>query len=354
MSASGGQRGFSLIELVISLAIAGVIVPLIGGIVFLLMFFPSRSQADIEAQQDAQLLSQWITIDANRARDFSTTSLAPLEYGVFAWTEFGGAAPVSVEVTYFYDQAATSLVRKLERNGAFEGRNTVASNIASFEDANFAFSAPAWELIPATGLFEFRPGQVSVIATSTVEKIGQDSLQVGISVIAEFRTQFDRAVPTPGATPVTPGVIANDGWESGDFSGGSGWLNPWTVQGGANVAVTKGDGPHDGIHHLRLRSSDGRVSRDVDLSGRSGVHLTFFAKVSSFESGDTADVEVSPDGTSWTTVKTFTSADSDDTYHFFDIDLSSFSMTSQFFIAFDANMNAVGDRLFIDNVDVMQ
>ena len=92
--------------------------------------------------------------------------------------------------------------------------------------------------------------------------------------------------------------------------------------------------------------------RDVNLSGQTGVHLTFYAKVESFEGSDSAAVLVNPDG-NWTTVKTWTSADSDGIYKLVDIDLSSFiTMTSQVFIMFEGNMNSSSDRLLIDNIEI--
>ena len=151
---------------------------------------------------------------------------------------------------------------------------------------------------------------------------------------------------------VLSAVAASDDWESGGFSGGTGWLSVWTVLGGSDTNVTSGNSPYAGVFHLRLRGSDGYASRDVDLSGRTGDHLTFRAKVESFEGGDSATVSVSPDGTNWTVVRTWTSIDSDSIYRFVDIDLGSFAMTSQFFIAFEGNMNSPSDRLLVDNVSI--
>ena len=173
-----------------------------------------------------------------------------------------------------------------------------------------------------------------------------------IQVLSAPPTPTPTPVP-PTATPVPlPAVAASDDWESGSFSGGTGWLSNWTVLGGQDTNVTAGNSPYAGVFHLRLRGSDGYASRDVDLSGRTGDHLTIRAKVESFEGSDSAIMSVSPDGNNWTVVKTWTSADSDSVYRFVDIDLSSFAMTSQFFIAFEANMNSSSDRLLIDNVSI--
>ena len=90
------------------------------------------------------------------------------------------------------------------------------------------------------------------------------------------------------------------------------------------------------------------------MSGRTGDHLTFRAKVDSFEGSDSARVLVSSDGTNWTVVKTWTFADSDGIYKLVDIDLSSFTMPAQFFIAFEGNMSSKFDRLLIDNIEIKQ
>ena len=103
---------------------------------------------------------------------------------------------------------------------------------------------------------------------------------------------------------------------------------------------------------MRLQSSDGYVQRDVNLSGQTGVHLTFYAKVESFEGSDGALAQVSSDGVNWTTVKTWTGADSDGVYRLVDIDLSGFIMTSQFFVAFQGDMSNNGDRILIDKIQL--
>lgn len=93
------------------------------------------------------------------------------------------------------------------------------------------------------------------------------------------------------------------------------------------------------------------MDRALDLSGQSDVHLQFWAKVDSFEAGDFVDLLVGPSG-SMTVVKTWTNADDDNTYHFVDIDLSSYTITmySEFYIAFDAEMSGTGDYFYVDDL----
>ncbi len=140
--------------------------------------------------------------------------------------------------------------------------------------------------------------------------------------------------------------IGSDNFESGGWSGGTGWLWPWYADGAA--IITTSGVPHGGSYHLRLSRSTGYVDRALDLSEYSNVHLQFWSKVDSFEGGEYAICNIY-DGVAWYTVKTWTDADDDNTYHFHDIDLSGYNMYSQFYIVFDAQMGT-GDYLYIDDL----
>ncbi|PYN90404.1 MAG: hypothetical protein DMD89_33675 [Candidatus Rokuibacteriota bacterium] len=152
-------------------------------------------------------------------------------------------------------------------------------------------------------------------------------------------------------TTPAPLSIAADGFESGTFSGGTGWSGPWTKSGDVSIR-TNVDGPIEGKSHVRLRRNTGYLQRTLNLSGAQNVRLTFWAKVRSFEGSDKALVKVSPDGVTFTTVKVFTSADSNNTYRYYDLDLAGFAMTANFSIAFDAEMSSTGDNWFIDNIQI--
>jgi hypothetical protein len=143
---------------------------------------------------------------------------------------------------------------------------------------------------------------------------------------------------------------ANDNFESGGWTGGNGWLNNWYYSGDA--IVTNAGTPYQGSYHLRLRVNTGYVARAVDLSSAVSAHLRFWAKVNSFEGIENATALISSNGTDWTVVRTWTIADNDNTYHFYDIDLSSYALTSQFWIAFRANMGQTSDYFYVDNLEI--
>jgi hypothetical protein len=168
-----------------------------------------------------------------------------------------------------------------------------------------------------------------------------------------FQVSDGQAVSAPAAVAITVTpvvVVASHNFESG-WNGGTGWGGAWAHSGDAWLISSAS--PHSGVHHARLRRSNGLMSRAVNLSGRVGVRLRLWAKVSSFEAGDSAAIQVSPDGVSYTTVRQFTAADSDGVYKFYDLDLSGFTMTSTFRIRFDANMSGVQDQLYVDDVEIV-
>ena len=104
-----------------------------------------------------------------------------------------------------------------------------------------------------------------------------------------------------------------------------------------------------GSYHLQLTSSDGVASRAVNLAGVSQAHLVFDWKANSFESGETAVVEIY-NGTSWVNVMTISDGQDDDTYHHADIDLSSYTLTSGFQVRFRSLMSATDDYFYVDNL----
>ena len=147
-------------------------------------------------------------------------------------------------------------------------------------------------------------------------------------------------------------IIASDDFESGGWAGGSGWLDDWHHEGDETSITTK-DSPYEGSYHLRMRKDNSYVKRAADLSGQSAPHLWFQAKVDKFESSDEMYCKVSPDGINWTTVKTWTNSDDDNTYHLTDIDLSPYAMSSEFWIAFDSGMNHKNDLFYVDDLRIV-
>ena len=167
-------------------------------------------------------------------------------------------------------------------------------------------------------------------------------------------TPLDSYENYPAVTTTQP-VIAFDNFESGGFSGGTGWQAGWTTSGDANTAVTTNDSPIEGLRHVRLRSSIGYAARPVDLSGEGQVILQFWAKARTWNPGDELTLSVSDDGVSFTTIHTWVDGDDDNVYKFYQFDLGTYAptFTSNYWIEFDANMNNTSDRFYVDDLKLI-
>jgi hypothetical protein len=159
------------------------------------------------------------------------------------------------------------------------------------------------------------------------------------------------ATATRTATPpLAPGPLASDDFECGAWSCGTGWAGPWTTEGAVSIHTT---GAHGGGRHALLTSSTGLATRAVEVEGRTNVHLQLWVKVYSFESGDTALVQVSTNGVSFTPLRQWTSRDTPNSYRFYDFDLSEHLPASRLYVRIDAGMSSGDDQFYFDDVVIL-
>lgn len=146
-------------------------------------------------------------------------------------------------------------------------------------------------------------------------------------------------------------LLASDDFESGDWAGGTGWLQDWDHQGSA--AIVGSDNPQQGYYHLVLNGDNDYVKRSLNLSSTQELRLYFWAKASSFQSGEEVRCLVSSNGTDWTVVKTWANGDDDDIYRFYDIDLPSYEANGQLWIAFQAYMTTPDSYFYLDSLAIV-
>ena len=153
------------------------------------------------------------------------------------------------------------------------------------------------------------------------------------------------------AEEISLGIVASDDFESGDWSGGSGWLWDWWTE--QNPSVTTSGGPHGGSYHVQMASNGNYyyIARPTNMTGKSNARLQFWAKADSFGAFDYVDCEVY-DGTTWNNVQTWVDGDDDNTYYYFDIDVSGMDMSSEFYVTFYAELTGVGAYFYIDDVNL--
>ena len=134
------------------------------------------------------------------------------------------------------------------------------------------------------------------------------------------------------------GTVAADDFEGHKWKGGTGWLGDWLWDDNKNADVTKKLDPYQPDYHAQIDGPAVNLRRNINLAGYTDVRLQFWAKPSLFEENDTVYCQVSSNGTDWTTVYTWDSDDSNNIYSFYDIDLSAFEMSSDFWIGFESTM----------------
>jgi hypothetical protein len=172
---------------------------------------------------------------------------------------------------------------------------------------------------------------------------------VTITLDTDYPEVWEELLAGIGTTGIAT-AKAKDDFESAGWTGGSGWLNDWSHSGDALITDTAA--PYQGLYHLRLRTSTGYVKRAVDLSSAVSAHLHFWYKANAFEATDTASLLVSNNNIDWITVKTWVNGDDDNAYHFWDVNLSAYDLSSEFWIAFDANMDQTADYFYVDNLEI--
>ncbi|MFN3191754.1 MAG: Ig-like domain-containing protein [Aureliella sp.] len=150
---------------------------------------------------------------------------------------------------------------------------------------------------------------------------------------------------TPPPPPVE--IEARDSFDNGTPNGGTGpWTGPWNL--GSNTGFTSGSTPNDGSTHAIIQRR-GSLTRQVDTAGITNLNLSFASKLRSFENSDRAYVKVSPDGSNWTTLKTFVNGEDDNTYRDYSYDIPFEADT--LWIRFEGDMSSSRyDYWYVDSV----
>ncbi len=172
------------------------------------------------------------------------------------------------------------------------------------------------------------------------------------------------------AGSLTPysGTVASDGFESGWPNSGSGWTGSWTTSssglGAAGLYTYSGSGTNyarsGGTRALELRRTGGSASgvasatRIVNISGQDSPQIKFYARSRSADGGDTLTLQLSANGSSWTTrTLSVTTSYQLFTYNVFDLVPVG---TTQLYIRLNASMTGsssdTSDYFYIDDLSV--
>lgn len=125
-------RGVTLPEVLISMAITALVMPILVAILWQTMTFTQSVNERIVAVHDVQNARYWLARDTNQAIAFQPLS-AP-DYGRLTVRV---SQSYVYTLTYTYDASATALVRVPAGGG---GQLYIARHIAAYSDVNFAIN----------------------------------------------------------------------------------------------------------------------------------------------------------------------------------------------------------------------
>ena len=173
------KRGFTLVEVLIGLALTGLVVTSLAAAFFALTWLPGRPQDTLTALSDLEQVRAWLTRDAAMAESY--TPLSSPSYGRLDWTSRTEASPTTYAVTYYY--GGGGLWRQEVVGGVGQDPQSIARNIAQQGDVVFAYS----------------PGTLSLVVsvTSTVEQAGAAPVIQSATYRVLLRPRPEPLVPPP-------------------------------------------------------------------------------------------------------------------------------------------------------------
>ncbi len=198
MTSPHDQRGFTLLEMVMVLAISGIMFGPIVAIVAAQSRTPAKIASELKASRQIQKATLLLTEDASAALSFAT-GIEP-DYGTFSWYEFSGTSPVPVTVRYFWQDG--SVLRELSRGGEVTAPQVLIDGVATFGDVVLRGTAPAWAFDAVSKTWGYTEGGASLFMTTTHEAGSRFADTVfKATLTAGFRPQADLPAPLPGRLP---------------------------------------------------------------------------------------------------------------------------------------------------------
>lgn len=219
--------GYTLVEMSVVLAISGLLLTGMVGILFTQVRIPLKIQSDTAGSAQVRKATLLITEDANNAQSF--TAGTSTVYGTFKWTELSGAASVPVSVRYLWQNQ--ELLREVTHAGETGPPQVVMKPVATSTDVLFSHTPSGWTYSDITKTWTYTEGRITVTATSTRESApGLGDVAITAKLIGDLRPQTDRPVPLPGRLPppVPPAnqvnfyVAGNPTLNTGTYRSGSG------------------------------------------------------------------------------------------------------------------------------------
>lgn len=124
------QRGFTLIEVVITLAIMAIVVPALGALLLQVVRIPPKTQETLQLVNGARQAQIRLELDGMKAQSFVLGSNP--DYGTFSWYDYTASPTVRYQTRYYFD--VSRLRRELSVNGIVSTDDVVTEALSQYSD----------------------------------------------------------------------------------------------------------------------------------------------------------------------------------------------------------------------------
>lgn len=131
------ENGFTLIEVIISIALGTLIAASIGGVLLQSLIIPGRSIAELVLAQEVRSLTTWLRLDGNKAQSFQL-GLDEGDYGSFYWLDLSTYPPTRRTVQYYWAEGIVYRLPTVE--GDPEAPIPLIKNVENPTDVTFVLT----------------------------------------------------------------------------------------------------------------------------------------------------------------------------------------------------------------------
>ncbi len=129
-----GEKGYTLIELLIAITIMAVASGAAGGAIFQVLRNTERNNDHMTAVRQVENAGYWISRDAQMSQSVNTTDTLTLpNFLVLSWTEYD--TDDRYQVTYTLENMPEGGLKKLLRNQSVNGSANITSFVAQYIDS---------------------------------------------------------------------------------------------------------------------------------------------------------------------------------------------------------------------------
>ncbi len=134
-----GERGFTLVELVVAVALIGLVSAAASSAIFQIFRGNDRNNDQITAVRQAENAGYWISRDAQMAETISTENLTSPDFLVLRWSEWAdNGTAIYHSATYSFDNATDSVYKliRVHRSSTRPSEQTLVAQYIYYDPSD--------------------------------------------------------------------------------------------------------------------------------------------------------------------------------------------------------------------------